>query len=133
MSFGFPAFYETQQEFTGERDAARAAVIYAFELLGWDFTPEDPNHFRATVPVNMASWGETLTVGLAAGQVTVRSACTMPFQLIDWGKNRQNVEQFLAHFSPKDQRVNKLSSTASYIDEAGNTPLDRVLADQDEA
>jgi hypothetical protein len=82
--------------------------------------------------MSLVSWGETLTVSLVAGQITVRSVCSWPLQIIDWGKNRQNVERFLVPFSARDQGENVLPTGPTYVDDAGNTPLSRVLADDDD-
>ena len=128
MAFGFPALYSEHCSLTGSRQAAREAIIYTFELLGWDYVMTASDDFLAKVPISGMSWGETFTVSLATeGVAEIRSACHQ-FQLFDWGKNRQNVDRFRAHFLQKEIREAKLGHDEStYIDEDGNTPLDRVL------
>ena len=45
------------------------------------------------------SWGENFTVSLMSpGIIEISSSCRSPLQVFDWGKNRRNVDQFLAYF-----------------------------------
>lgn len=128
MSFGFPASYETQRDLTGTRQAAREAVVYTFQVLGWQYEMENQDVFRAKIPISGSSWGESFTVSLARpGVAEIRSACRFP-QVFDWGKNKLNVAEFLAHFGPKELREGKLEyKEPTYLDEEGRTPIDRVL------
>ena len=42
--------------------------------------------------MNWSSWGERITITPEHGSIRVVSECTFPLQVIDWGKNRKNVE-----------------------------------------
>ena len=57
---------------------------------------EGPGVLNASVPVNWASWGEKIDVSLTKSpggtDVVVRSQCAFPFQILDWGKNKRNVD-----------------------------------------
>lgn len=131
MAFGFPASCVFRQELVGSRSAAREGIVRAFNVLGWAYHVDDVDHFHASLVMNGLSWGETFTVSLGEGAVTVISSCVFPFQVFDWGKNKQNVVRFFAHFSPKEARESVLPSHESlHIDKSGRTPLDRVLAEQ---
>lgn len=129
MAFGFPAKFKSERGLVGSREAARHAIHHAFSVLGWSYNSEGPDRFRVPIGVNFSSWGETITITLDAGTIRVESACSMPMQLFDWGKNKQNVSQFLAHFVPAESRNQKLETTPEFLDETGNTPLERVLAE----
>lgn len=52
---------------------------------------------RASVPMSWNTWGEDITVSLATSQqgtdVRIRSECSNPLQLGDWGRNKKNVDQ----------------------------------------
>ena len=132
MAFGFPARFEIKRDLAGSRESAREAVRHAFDVLGWSYTSDGPDRFRATIGVNFSSWGEAFTVTLQEGAIRVESACTMPMQIFDWGKNKQNVDQFLTHFVPAESRNQKLETTPTSHDETGNTPLERALAEREE-
>jgi hypothetical protein len=99
MAFGFPASFTASINTFAPPDATRTAIIGAFQALGWKYTVLGPERCEASVPVNILSWGEVLTVELtSANTVTITSRCR-GIQVVDWGKNRQNVNQFLSHFS----------------------------------
>lgn len=59
-----------------------------------------PTSLVGKVGFSMASYGETITVDVAptaaGSRVTVTSKPTVGFQLVDWGKNRRNIEQVIA-------------------------------------
>lgn len=59
-----------------------------------------PPTITASTGVGVWSWGEKLLVHLSrvpeGTQVHVRSECAFPLQLVDYGKNRKNVEQIVA-------------------------------------
>ena len=52
--------------------------------------------FNLSSDINLASWGEKITVTVTAVDsgvcVDVLSECALPTQIIDWGKNQKNVE-----------------------------------------
>ena len=48
------------------------------------------------------SWGENVSVHVDdTGTVQVTSECSMPTQLVDYGKNKSNVTRFLAGLSAR--------------------------------
>jgi len=46
------------------------------------------------VKLNFSSWGEDITVQLGPDGYleSIKSKCSFPLQLFDWGKNRENVD-----------------------------------------
>lgn len=51
--------------------------------------------------ISMSSWGENITITLSAQTpeyttVTICSKCAMPTQIVDWGKNKSNVDSIFA-------------------------------------
>ena len=88
MSFAFPAFHEAR--LPGAFDAE--AVETAMRRLGWGSIRRDGSSVACKVALNLWSFGETVTVTLARDHLMLRSACVMPTQCFDWGKNRRNVE-----------------------------------------
>ena len=128
MAFGFPASYETEIEVTGSHADVRDAIARTFELLSWPFTTDDgPNFFTARVPSSLASFGEKFTVSLAEEPtIAISSRCWIA--LIDWGKNRRNVEKFLEVFNTRLTWVSSLSDTPPlYLDDDGRTPIERLI------
>ena len=92
MSFAFPAFHEAR--LPGAFDAE--AVETAMRRLGWGSIRRDGSSVACKVALNLWSFGETVAVTVAPDHVLLRSACVMPTQCIDWGKNRRNDEALRA-------------------------------------
>ena len=129
MAIGFPASFFQGVELTVPRENARVAIDYAFELLGWNVLRADRETFEARVPMSGLSWGERIRVSIAEpGRIEVRSVCSYPLQLFDWGKNRRNVAQFIELFELKAIRDNKLASKEpEFFDSSGRTPIQRAF------
>ena len=72
-----------------------------------------PGFLMLRVGVNWRSWGERITVESAPKSIRIVSECSFPLQIIDWGKNFQNVElvrtEILAITSPLTEDPNKAS------------------------
>ena len=115
----------------GSRQNARSAVIHALDVLRWRYEMDDPDTFRISIAANILSWGEHVVVSLEPGIVRIKSICNLPTQVFDWGKNKQNVRQFLTYFEPSEIRNQQLSNAQPFMDETGSTPIERVFADPD--
>lgn len=132
MAFGFPASYETEIEVTGSHMEIRDAILRTFELLSWQFSSDEGTHFiTARVPPSLLSWGEEFTVSLAEEPaVTLRSKC-WGIQIVDWGKNKRNVDRFLEVFHTRLIWVSGMSDPPPvYLDEEGRTPVERLICSE---
>lgn len=88
MTIAFPAFHQTL--LPGAHTPA--AVAAAMQRAGWTLVQQNEDRITGKVGLNLWSFGETVTATLADGRVTLRSACVLPTQCFDWGKNRRNVD-----------------------------------------
>ena len=70
----------------------------AIYQLRWGIPYESPNGISASVPISLLSWGETFRVVFYQDFFQVESKCAFVLQIIDWGKNRSNVDQFMRCF-----------------------------------
>lgn len=115
----------------GDRRSAREAAIATFDSLGWQYGLVDPDQFRVNMPLSAMTWGETLTVSLSTpGMIVVESKCAFPMQIIDWGKNKRNVRQFVDGFLARVTHLATAGGSESvFIDNDGKTPVDRVFTD----
>jgi hypothetical protein len=96
MAIGLPASYKRQVNFSCSRENARAAIIYTLEATGWAYEVLGPDSYTAETPFNASSVSETVSVSIINPDIiVVESSCTW-FQIFDWGKNRRNVDNFLA-------------------------------------
>jgi hypothetical protein len=133
MALGFPAQYIEQIEIEVDRDVARQAIVETLESLGWIYESPNRDSFLAKTDVNILSWGEKVSVEFTENAaLRIRSVCSM-LQIFDWGKNKKNVDSFVALFTAKAARIAKLwpLDGVPAFDESGNTPLQRALADED--
>lgn len=82
-------------------EQAEAAVYEAFRRAGLDGIAGGGGVMRGTVGTSWLSWGETVSATIGHGPhgavVQVRSESTLPTTLVDWGKNRKNVEGVVNH------------------------------------
>ncbi len=96
MLFRIPASHAQIVRVADPQTDVSAAILAAFDSLGWKRHATDAG-FKAEVGANLWSWGEAVTVvRLGDGRLSVESRCRMPLQIMDWGKNRQNVERLCA-------------------------------------
>ncbi len=128
MAIGFPASYSEHIELDISRSSARNVVAHAFDRIGWHFEMLDADTFKAFVSVSGYSWGEFVTVSLSEASILqIRSTCRN-WQVVDWGKNKKNVEQFLSLFEARAAREEQLNGGESaYLDDCGKTPVERVI------
>ena len=80
-------------------EQAEAAVYQALVRSGVQGVNGGRGVLRGSVPTSWWSWGESLTAtvgfGPAGAVVTVHSISAMPTTLVDFGKNRKNVDRVL--------------------------------------
>ena len=133
MAVGFPASFSTEVKLVGSRKGAHEAVIGTFETLGWRHEAVSVDVYRVQVPMNVFSWGETLTVTLTdESTALIESKCRWPLQLFDWGQNKRNVDQFTTIFAIRDIREAKGDyKDPVYLDEKGRTPINRTILDNE--
>lgn len=83
---------------------AEAAVYQAFLAAGLSRVVGGNGFMQGKVSMGMRSWGEnvlaTIRYGPRGAVLTLRSECALPTQVIDWGKNRQNVELIVEALRP---------------------------------
>jgi hypothetical protein len=132
MALGFPASFTEEIAVVGSRESVCDAIVGAFDALGWRYVQNEFRDYVVHVPMSGFSWGETLTVALADRCVLVESVCRWPLQVVDWGKNNRNVEQFTSIFSIRQIREARFGDQAPmYLDADGRTPLDRAIGDEE--
>ncbi len=133
MAFGFPSTaYTATIDLDSDRRSIREAIVQTFRLIGWEYETPHSDKFVAKIPINGSSWGEKLTVRFTDdGRIEIESKCSPFPQLLDWGKNRKNVEQFLKLLTAKAERFSKMRSIdESQFDTKTSTPLERALSDE---
>ncbi len=72
-------------------------ALEAAKKLNWKIGFTSQRAFIAYTKFSMSSWGEEIKVNVEHQKLIVKSECTGN-QLIDWGKNKKNVDAFLKAF-----------------------------------
>ncbi|MBS1556528.1 MAG: rhomboid family intramembrane serine protease [Bacteroidetes bacterium] len=98
MAFGITPRHE--QEVTFEELSHEQILITGLETakrLGWNIGYTSETGFIAYTQFSWSSWSEEVKFKIEGNKVIVKSECTGS-QLVDWGKNKQNIESFLKGF-----------------------------------
>ena len=96
MAFGFPPRFSECRTFPIPLDELRTAVKSVLAGAGWSYQMPSDDEFVAQTPNSGWSWGEEVRARIFPdGKIQVVSKCHgyRP-QIIDFGKNRTNVELF---------------------------------------
>ena len=98
MAFGFSPKYEQEISITG-LDHIRAYVqaVETAKELGWSAGFYSETGFVAYTGFSALSWGEEIRVIFSNDTIRLKSECTGA-QIYDWGKNKNNVRQFISKF-----------------------------------
>lgn len=101
MAFGFPfANYKERIQTSSDKEAVRQSVLRAFDSLGWKPEMKGDDKYRCFIrDPDGRSYDEYVTVTLFAdGSLLIKSRCAY-MQIIDFGKNKEHVENFKSHFT----------------------------------
>jgi hypothetical protein len=92
----FTDHYTASQDFPDiSGDRIHNLVNQALEKTGWKYEKTSDDTYIAKTKISLQSWGETITIEIKQDKsVYVKSNCRIPTTLVDWGKNKQNVELF---------------------------------------
>ena len=96
------ATYHDIRQFPGTRDQLIQAGQEAVRRSGFRIRQADPAAGRLEARAGFSFWsyGENVWVQVGDGStVDVRSECIWPTQLVDWGKNKRNVNRFFGHLA----------------------------------
>lgn len=96
MAFGFAPKYMLDYQIEGlEQEHFLVVALEAAASLSWNVSQVNENGFTAYTNFSMSSWSEEITVKMEHGIANIKSECTGN-QLIDWGKNKKNVNNLIA-------------------------------------
>jgi len=90
--------------------------VLAFDTakqLNWEIGYLSESGFIAYTKFSMSSWSEEVQVKISVGNINIKSECTGS-QIIDWGKNRRNIDSFFATFKKIREDINELNIEERY-------------------
>lgn len=73
-------------------------AIEAAKKLGWNINYTSETGFIAFTGFSLSSWSEEVQVKIDGDHANLKSECTGS-QMVDWGKNKKNIERLLATFN----------------------------------
>ena len=96
MAFGFsPKHVQDYQLDNLDKEHFLVFAIVAAFKLDWNVSFVSETGFIAYTKFSWSSWSEEVTVKIDNGVANIKSECTGS-QLMDWGKNKKNVEALLS-------------------------------------
>mgnify|MGYP000023540737 CR=1 FL=1 len=90
--------------------------VLAFETakkLNWNIGFLSESGFVAYTKMSLFSWGEEIQIKIEVGNINIKSECTGS-QIVDWGKNRKNIDLFLASFQKSRENIDNLNIEEQY-------------------
>jgi rhomboid protease GluP len=90
--------------------------VLAFETakkLNWNIGFLSESGFIAYTKMSLFSWGEEIQIKIEVGNINIKSECTGS-QIVDWGKNRKNIDLFLASFQKSRENIANLNIEEQY-------------------
>lgn len=90
--------------------------VLAFEAvkkLNWNVGYISESGFIAYTKFSFSSWSEEVKIKIEVGNINIKSECTGN-QLVDWGKNRKNIDSFFASFQKTREDIDKLNIEEQY-------------------
>lgn len=124
MAFGFTPKYEQSLDLNGlDPEHYLVIALDAAKQLGWNLTNISKGGFTAFTGFSMRSWNEELSIIINDESVALQSRC-LGNQLIDWGKNKDNIENFirecdLIQLSLTEDQINEKLALINANNEAG--------------
>lgn len=73
-------------------------TIEAAKKLDWNVDYASETGFIAKTKFSLSSWSEEVKVTIDGNNATLKSECTGS-QMVDWGKNKENIEDLIATFN----------------------------------
>ncbi len=116
LSFGFSP-RQADSILFGDLTPEQAYVLawQTAQKLGWKTGYLTASGFVGYTGFSLASWSEEVAVKVGIGRIDLKSECT-GIQLFDWGKNRRNIEVFIATFEKLHRTVDPETLTEKYSD-----------------
>jgi hypothetical protein len=95
------AKYEEVITFASHR-VPRSQIREAFVERGWTVIRDQPSDMTARTKPSWRSWGEIVTLQFHNGTAAIKSECSFPSQVVDYGRNRMNVRSLVDALKKKE-------------------------------
>ena len=140
MSFGFPAYHVENIQYKSEFSTEKIIDFIKNTIQTRSFILENNTDriVYAKTQISGLSWGEKIIIKKNEdNSLNIKSKCSFPMQCFDWGKNKENVNGFIAVFNNLIDKVelkNALENVESVVEEkvkesneSGESPKDKLI------
>lgn len=130
MAFGLTPRHT--QEITFENLNHEQILIIGLEAakrLNWNIGYTSESGFIAYTKFSWSSWSEEVTFKIVDNKLTLKSECTGS-QLVDWGKNKENIESFLKSFNECIGVVSQEEAATKFLEIKSNIDSSQDLLNQ---
>lgn len=140
MSFGFPAYHIENIQYKSELSTEKIIDSIKNTIQTRSFILENNTDriVYAKTQISWGSWGEKIIIKINEdNSLNIKSKCSFPMQCFDWGKNKENVNGFIAVFNNLIDKVelkNALENVESVVEEkvkesneSGESPKDKLI------
>ena len=125
MSFGFPAYHIENIQYKKEFSTEELIDFIKITIQNCSFIFENNTDriLYAKTQISGGSWGEKIIIKINPDNLlNIKSKCSFPMQCFDWGKNKDNVNRFIADFN----NVIKKLETKNALGNVGNVAEEKV-------
>ena len=98
MAFGLPALFQKTIAHRLSREEVLERIKKTFQTLEWKIIDEDEFYIEGKTLNGAMTFGERVQCDVREQMFAIRSECILPTQIIDFGKNKKNVDAFLKVF-----------------------------------
>ncbi len=98
MAIGFPAYFKDRRPLTISLDAAKVTALKALNKMECEELGFHPFALDFKTKGTLLTSGERIYVNITETEIIIRSECVFFSQIIDFGKNKTNVEAFWTAF-----------------------------------
>ena len=96
MSIGFPAHYSASIK--NKSNYSIKELIKILKKTTFIIQYNSDGNIFLKAQLNAWSWGESIKITLnkeGDNSINILSKCTFPLQILDWGKNKKNVDMIV--------------------------------------
>ncbi|MDZ4716783.1 MAG: rhomboid family intramembrane serine protease [Cytophagales bacterium] len=121
MAFGITPRHIQEITFDNlNREQILVIGLEAAKSLHWNIGYTTESGFNAYTNFSWSSWSEEVTIKIEADKVILKSECTGS-QLVDWGKNKKNIESFLKSFKEHIEVVTPEQVSSRFLELKSNS------------
>jgi len=94
MAFGFPAYHKERRKLSLGVEQTRQKVLKVLALLEWEEIGFHPYALDYKTKGSMLTSGERVYINITDIEIILRSECMFFSQIVDFGKNKANIQLF---------------------------------------